>query len=97
MIHIRLNRPGGKPPGLLAQLFGLLLGIVILLFSLVVGAFVLAGMLGLIVIIAIVMVLRAWWLGRQVRGRHAPAADEEVIEAEYRVVSSEYEEDRRDD
>lgn len=92
MTRIRYIRLGGaRPQGLLAQLAGIVVGLAVFFVSLVVGAFLLAGLLGFLLLAGVVIVLRAWWLGRRLAREGAgngPGADD-VIEAEYRVVHSE--------
>ncbi|MCC5794000.1 MAG: hypothetical protein JJT85_04595 [Chromatiales bacterium] len=95
MTQIRFIRIQGRRPGILAQIFGLLIGAAVLVVSLVLGAFLLAALLGLFVLSALVLVARAWWLRRQFERalRQAggqrpgePGAGGDVIEGEYRVV-----------
>lgn len=93
MTRIRYIRFGaGRPQGLLSQLAGIVLGLAVFFVSLVVGAFLLAGLLGFLLVAGLVLMARAWWLGRRPgRAGGAPGApgEDEVIEAEYRVIHSE--------
>lgn len=75
-IHI-LNRPQA---GLLERIVFFVLGLIVL-----VAAFFFVG-IALIAggILAVVILLRLWWLKRKLRS----AADEGVVEGEYRVVET---------
>jgi hypothetical protein len=92
MTRIRYIRLGGRrPQGLLAQLAGIVLGLAVFFVSLVVGAFLLAGLFGFLLLAGVALAIRAWWLGRRMSrhgGANAPGPDD-VIEAEYRVVHTE--------
>jgi hypothetical protein len=98
MTRLRYTRPGGgRPRGLLAQLAGMVLGLAVLFVSLVLGAFLLAGLLGFMLLAGAAVVIRAWWLGRRMArdGAANPPGSDDVIEAEYRVVHTETVERRR--
>ena len=69
------------------QLLGAVIGLAVLAASVIVGAFMLAGLLGFVLIVAVVFYLRLWWLRRQMAA-HMQADDEDVIVTEYRVVES---------
>ena len=69
------------------QLLGAVIGVAVLVVSAIVGAFMLAALLGFVLIVAVAFWLRVWWLRRQMDAR-ARTQDEEVIVAEYRVVES---------
>jgi len=88
MTRIRYIRFGTRPQGLLAQLAGIVLGLAVFLVSLVVGAFLLAGLLGLAVLAGAILLVRGWLLGRRSAGT-TDATPDDVIEAEYRVVRTE--------
>lgn len=97
MTRIRYIRVGrGRPQGLLAQIVGIVLGLAVFFVSLVVGAFLLAGLFGFVLLAGVAVVIRAWWLGRRMArdgGGNVPGEDD-VIEAEYRVVHTETRERR---
>ncbi len=69
------------------QLLGAVIGVAVLAASVVVGAFMLAGLLGFMLIVAVVFYLRLWWLRRKMRA-HPDFRDEDIIVTEYRVVES---------
>ena len=83
MAQIRYIGFEQKPRGLLMQVLGFIVGLVILGVSLVLGAFVLAALLGFALIAATIVAVRLWWVKRQI---DAAAANDDFIEAEYRVV-----------
>lgn len=90
MTRIRYIRFGaGRPQGLLSQLAGIVLGLAVFFVSLVVGAFLLAGLLGFLLVAGLVLMARAWWLGRRPGRAGGAPGEDEVIEAEYRVIHSE--------
>jgi uncharacterized iron-regulated membrane protein len=66
------------------QLAGVVIGLGILAMSLILGAFLLAGLLGFALIVAAVVGVRLWWLRRSMR--RAGAGEGSIIEAEYRIV-----------
>lgn len=72
-----------KPRSFPMQVLGFVVGLVVLGVSLVLGAFVLAALLSFMLILAVVIGIRLWWVKRQING---PAANDEYIDAEYRVV-----------
>ncbi len=65
------------------QVLGFIVGLVVLGVSLVLGAFVLAALLSFILILAVVIGIRLWWVKRKISGT---AVNDEYIDAEYRVV-----------
>ena len=65
------------------QVLGFIVGFVVLGVSFVLGAFVLAALLSFILILAVVIGIRLWWVKRKIGG--APV-NGEYIDAEYRVV-----------
>jgi uncharacterized iron-regulated membrane protein len=79
--HIGIQQ---KPRSLLMQLIGFVVGLVVLGVSFLLGAFILAALLGFGLILAVVVAIRLWWLRRQLK---AGAANDEYIDAEYKVVN----------
>ena len=65
------------------QVLGFIVGLVVLGVSFVLGAFVLAALLSFILILAVVIGIRLWWVKRKIGGA---AVNGEYIDAEYRVV-----------
>lgn len=76
-------RIAGRPPGPLAQALGLIAALAVLAVSIVLGAFLIAAIVGLLFLVGFTAWLRLWWLSRKTARRAGPG---EVIEAEYRVV-----------
>ncbi|UCG74282.1 MAG: hypothetical protein JSV45_07915 [Chromatiales bacterium] len=74
------GQPGQR--SLFAQVVGLVVGLGVLVVSVVLGAFLLAAFLGFVLLVAITLYARFWWLRR----RFEQAQRDEFIEAEYRVV-----------
>ena len=72
-----------KSRSFLMQVLGFMVGLVVLGVSLVLGAFVLAALLGFTLILAVGVAIRLWRVKRQI---NAAAANDEYIDAEYRVV-----------
>ncbi len=85
MAQIRYIGIEQKPRSLLMQLLGLVVGFVVLGVSLVLGAFVLAALFGFALMLAVAVAIRLWWLRRHI---NADAANDEYIDAEYKVVNS---------
>jgi cation transporter-like permease len=85
MTQIRYIGIQQKPRSFLMQLLGFVVGLVVLGVSLVLGAFVLAALLGFALILAVAVAIRLWRLRRQI---NADAANDEYIDAEYKVVDS---------
>jgi uncharacterized membrane protein YqjE len=83
MTQIRYIGIQQKPRSFLMQLLGFVVGLVVLGVSLVLGAFVLAALLGFALILAVAVAIRLWRLRRQI---NADAANDEYIDAEYKVV-----------
>ncbi len=94
MTQIRYIGIQQKPRSFLMRLLGFVVGLVVLGVSLVLGAFVLAALLGFALILAALLgfalilavaaAIRLWWLRRQI---NANAANDEYIDAEYKVVN----------
>ncbi len=84
MTQIRYSGIQQKPRSFLMQLIGFVVGLVVLGVSFLLGAFILAALLGFGLILAVVVAIRLWWLRRQI---NADAANDEYIDAEYKVVN----------
>ncbi len=84
MTQIRYSGIQQKPRSFLMQLLGFVVGLVVLGVSFLLGAFMLAALLGFGLILAVVVAIRLWWLRRQI---NADAANDEYIDAEYKVVN----------
>lgn len=83
-----------RPRSLLMQLVGVVLGVVFLGVAVVLGAVVLAVLLGLLLLVAVVFYVRLWWLRRRAAAA-PPGRGDQVIETEYTVVrTSERDRDR---
>ncbi len=89
----------GKPGNPLAQILSVLVFAVMLAAALIMGAVVIAVLIGLGVMLATVLVVRAWWFRRKLRNRspldsgYEPPdpvgqkpAQKRLIEGEYEVV-----------
>lgn len=75
-------KPGRQ--NVLAQVGAMIVGLVVLVVSVILGAFFLAAFFGLVLLVGITLYVRFWWL----RQRIQKARREEFIETEYRVVDS---------
>jgi Flp pilus assembly protein TadB len=95
-IEVKGGRSGGQGPGTsgpggtLARIAAFVIGAIVLVFAAVIGGFVLAAIIGLALIAWLVIYVRMWWLGRDMRRK---GQGEEFVEAEYRVVDSAPEDD----
>lgn len=75
-----------RPVSLLGRIAGMLIGVVAFVAAVLVGAVFLAGFVGLVLISAAIVMLRAWWLRRQLA--QAARANED-IDGEFTVVRTE--------
>lgn len=83
------------------QVLYFLLGGILLIGAVIVGAFVLAFVLGLAVVVGLVVYARVWWLSRKLArtksssgpGPGGGSSGSEVLEVEYRVVGERNEQD----
>jgi hypothetical protein len=78
--YIRIKRPQGN---LFYQAIGLVLGLIALMGAVIIGGFLLAGLIGIALIAWLVIYIRLWWLTRKMGPR---GAAERYVEAEYKVV-----------
>jgi high-affinity Fe2+/Pb2+ permease len=93
MTQIRYIQVDQKPRSFLMQVVGAIVGLGVLVVCVVLGAFLMAGLLGFVLIAAAFVYGRIWWLRRQFQ----QAANDEFIETEYRVVDSARDRERRPD
>ena len=93
MTQIRYIQVDQKPRSFLMQVVGAIVGLGVLVVCVVLGAFLMAGLLGFVLIAAAFVYGRIWWLRRQFQ----QAANDEFIETEYRVVDSARDSERRPD
>lgn len=92
-------RPPANP---IVQVLYFLVGGILLIGAVILGAFVLAFVLGFAVVAGLIVYARFWWLSRKLAkgrgssggGRGGPSSRSELLEAEYTVVS---ERDERND
>ena len=84
MTQIRYIGIEQKPRSFLMQLIGFVVGLVVLGVSFLLGAFMLAALLGFALILAVAAAIRLWWVRRKLS---AGGANDEYIDAEYKVVN----------
>jgi len=100
---IQHNRhfPAGNP---LANVLVVIVGALVIAAAVVLGVVAFVALGGIILVLAAVLGIRMWWLGRKLpkhgaaagwRGRSGPG-ENTVIEGECRVVSEDRDEDRPD-
>jgi len=90
--------PAGNP---LANLFVIIVGALVVGVSVVLGVVAFITLGGLVLVLAAVIGVRVWWLGRKMRKQFAAGETEpgeksasiEIIEGEYHVVSTQKRED----
>ena len=96
-----------RPRSLLGQIIGVVVGVAVLAVSFVFGAVLLTAFLGFALVIALVVVVRAWWLRRKMEqmikdgempdfasaSRSSPS-DDGVIDADYTVIDSRKQQDK---
>jgi membrane protein implicated in regulation of membrane protease activity len=86
----------------LAQILGLVLFVIFAIGAVIMGAFVLLGIVGLAFIGFAVLAVRGWWLQRKMRrrfgsdqpGPQGHAQGRRLIEAEYEVIDTDSDERR---
>lgn len=72
-----------RPRSLLAQVLGVIVGVAVLVVSVVLGAFAIAALVGLVLILALVFIIRVWWFRRQMEKMAREQGD---LEADYTIV-----------
>ena len=93
--HYQQDRLRG-PSNPIAQIAGIIVGVLTLVGSLILGSIVLAILVGLFLILGIWVTVRMWWLRRQFEAAvKQEQADDRVIDAEY-VVIRERKQDEKD-
>ena len=93
MPRIRYVAVEGPPRNPLLQFLGFVAGLGLLAVSFVFGAFLLAALLGLGLIVGLGVYARLWWLRR--RMARADNGEGEYIETEYTVVERHQADDQR--
>ena len=84
-IHIKNTTLGSNP---LANILVVIAGAIIIAVSLVLGFFAFLALSALVLVAAVVMSVRSWWVGRTVPRPHSPERpkDGDLIEGEFHVV-----------
>lgn len=85
MPQIRYIAVDRRPRSLLMQIIGFVVGVGILIVSVVLGAFLLAGLFGFGLLVALIVYIRVWWLGRKMT---AARQEDDIIETEYQVIDT---------
>jgi TRAP-type C4-dicarboxylate transport system permease large subunit len=86
---------GMQPPGgPLGRIAAFVVGAVVLTASVFIGAIFLAGIVGIVLIVGCIVMLRVWWLKRQMQKYAEQHGD---LNAEYTVVTEEVREIGRTD
>jgi hypothetical protein len=76
--------------------------IVVIVGMLTIGAFIVLGVVaavalgGVVLVLAAILGIRMWWLGRKMPKQRSAPVDTTVIEGEFQVVSSDQDENRPD-
>ncbi|MCP3999828.1 MAG: hypothetical protein GY727_02845 [Gammaproteobacteria bacterium] len=73
----------GQPGGLLGRIVAFVIGALVLAASIFLGAIFFAALLGFVLIVAVVVMIRVWWLKRKMQSYTRQHGD---IDAEYTVV-----------
>ena len=93
MPQVRYARIDRRPRNPLLQVVGFVFGLAMLGAAIIPGGFLLIGLLGFLLIGAIVVYARLWWLRRKV-GREGGQGPQ-IIETDYRVIDSSEPDDRK--
>lgn len=72
-----------QPRSLFGQIIAFVVGLAVLVASFVLGAFLLAAFFGFILIVALIITIRLWWLKRKAADAYG---NDSVLDAEYTVV-----------
>ena len=81
--YISYTTTAADGPGLIARVVAFVVGVIIFGVAVFVGAVFLAGLVGLILIAAAVIMIRVWWLRRQMERYAREHGD---LSAEYTVI-----------
>jgi high-affinity Fe2+/Pb2+ permease len=85
---------GSPPPGnLLGRVIAFVVGIVVLAVSIFIGAVFFTALLGLLLILAVIFMLRVWWLKRKMQQYAQEHGD---LDAEYTVIQADHREIRHE-
>ena len=82
MRRVNYSGPQTGPRNVFAQVGALIVGLGVLVISVILGAFFLAAFFGFVLLVAITVYARFWWLRR----KFAKAQQDEFIETEYEVI-----------
>ena len=84
-IHIKNTALGSNP---LANVLVVIVGAIIIGVSLVLGFFAFLALSAAVLVAAVIMSVRSWWLGRKAPRHQSPerAKDGDLIEGEFHVV-----------
>jgi hypothetical protein len=84
-IYIKGGMPGSNP---LANILVIIVGAIVITLSLVLGFFAFLAVSAAVLIAAVVIAIRSWWLGRNTPRAtvEKPAGSAEFIEGEFHVV-----------
>lgn len=84
--HVTFAAGGQQPAGVFSRLIALLIGCIAFIAAVLVGAVFLAGLFGMLVIGGTVIMLRVWWLRRQMDKVAEASRD---LEGQYTVIREE--------
>ena len=84
-IHIKNTTLGNNP---LANVLVVIVGAIIIGVSLVLGFFAFLALSAAVLVAAVIMNIRSWWIGRKAPRQHSSerAKDGDLIEGEFHVV-----------
>lgn len=103
MSQKRYVRIEGRPGNMLFQGLGIVLGLLALMAAVIVGGFLLAALIGVGLIAWVVIYIRIWWLTRQggkirqggkTRNAGRTEGSQDIVEAEYTVITTSEADDR---
>lgn len=90
--HIRIER---RPGNVIFQVAGVVLALIALMGAVVIGGFLLAGLIGIALVAWLVIFIRLWWLSRKLGSQAANGGrTERYVEAEYQVIDDSTETDQ---
>ena len=88
----RMSPNPGQPGGLLGRALAFVVGALVLAVSIFLGAIFFAALLGFVLIVAVLVIVRVWWLKRKMKNYAQQHGD---INAEYTVVMKDRQEFHR--